>query len=126
VADQEPEAPIRASLIDSTTLPERSRHDVPARPVRRRRSAGHVPLVVAPVDIPEDAEGRVEFFVVRAPADPVEAPAPAAEPPAAAPTGPGGSVPAPGLLALRSGWVAVGIMAAVLALVFVVVDLLLR
>ena len=67
---QPPSPPrVRASSMDSQTLPERSRHDYAARSLRRRRSAAQVPVVLAPVDVPDDAEGRVEFYVVRAPRD---------------------------------------------------------
>ena len=118
-AENEPAA--RASSMDSTNLPERARHEPGARRLRRRRSAAHLPVVVAPIDVPEDAEGRVEFFVVRAPEDrdepPVEASPPAPEPEAA---------PSRDLLTLGSGWAAVGVLAAVLVLVFVGLDLLLR
>ena len=113
--------PVRASSMNSTSLPDRARHEPGARRLRRRRSAAHLPVVVAPIDVPEDAEGRVEFFVVRAPDDRDEPPAEPVKP-----------VPAPpltgsrDLLTLGSGWVAVGVLAAVLVVVFVVLDLLLR
>jgi hypothetical protein len=60
----------RASTMDSTNLPERSTHEgADRRRLRRRRSAVQVPTVVSPMDAPDDAEGRVEIIVVRAPAD---------------------------------------------------------
>ncbi len=112
---------VRASSMDSTSLPDRARHDPAAPRMRRRRSAAHLPVVVAPIDVPEDAEGRVEFSVVRAPDDRDEPPAEAVEPvPAPSLTGSGD------LLTRGSGWVAVGVLAAVLVAFFVVVDLLLR
>ncbi len=122
-----PAPPVRASSMDSVTLPERSRHEPGDRPIRRRRSVTHLPVVVAPVDLPDDATGRVEIFAVRAPAD-REDPEPEVTPPpeggertreALAPP------PAAGLLTLWSGWAAVGILAAVLAAAFVLLDLLL-
>ncbi len=137
--------------MDSITLPERSRHEGPGRPIRRRRSAAHSPVVLAPIDIPEDAEGRVEIFAVHAPEDAAEAPplavaaAPGdgeAEPPeagaersdsgaaevlafgpAAPPTGERASW-SEALLALHSGWVAVLVLAAILLALFVLGDLL--
>lgn len=44
-------------------LPERSRFD-PAHPrsIRRRRSVSRWPALVDPIDLPEDAPGRVELF----------------------------------------------------------------
>jgi hypothetical protein len=153
---------VTASSMDSITLPERSRHDGAGRRVRRRRSAAHSPVVVAPIDIPEDAEGRVEIFAVRAPGDatdavvaaPLEghrgvAAARTAEA-AAGGASPGedggggapvagssevltfGAAPALGerprwsaqLLALRSGWAAVLVLAVLLAALFVLGDLL--
>lgn len=123
-----PPAPaVRASSMDSVTLPERSRHEPGERSPRRRRSATHLPVVLAPTEVPDDATGRVEIFVVRAPAD-RDAP-PEEEPPAG--TGDEGNrdgappAPAARILALGSGWVAVGILAGVLAALFVLLDLLL-
>jgi hypothetical protein len=111
---------IPASSMDSVTLPERSRHSADPRLHRPRRSVARLPALVSPVDIPEDAEGRIEFVVVRAGAD-RDQPAPR-----------GGAPPAEAagrvrhLLSLGSGWVAVGGLAAVLVVVFVVVELLFR
>ena len=111
---------VKASSMDSVTLPERSHHDGEPRPQRRRRSAARLPALVAPVDIPEDAQGRVEFLVLRAPADRDE---PASD----------SVIPAPArrdrvkeLLTAGSGWPAVALLAAVLALVFAVIDSVLR
>ncbi len=115
-----PGIPVPASSMDSLTLPERSRHDADARRQRRRRSVAQLPALVSPVDIPEDAEGRIEFVVVRGGADRDEPP-------------PGESSPADKpedrvrrLLTLRSGWVVVAVLAAGLVAVFVVVSLLYR
>ena len=76
--------------------------------------------MVTPVDIPEDAAGRVEILVVRADADRDE-------------PQPGGSPPAETrddrvrqLLTLESGWVAVAVLAAGLIVVFVALSLLYR
>jgi hypothetical protein len=106
--------------MDSTTLPERSQHAADPRLYRPRRSAARLPALVAPVDIPEDAEGRIEFIVVRAGVD-RDHPAPREAPPPAAASG-----RIRDLLALGSGWAAVGGLAAVLIVVFVVVELLFR
>jgi hypothetical protein len=140
---------VTASSMDSITLPERSRHEGAPRALRRRRSAAHSPVVVAPIDIPEDAEGRVEIFAVRAPED-VDAPSPS--PPVPTPPLPSpdeaqetaevgaggvlgfGAAPATAeragwgeeVLALRNGWVAVSILAVLLAALFVIGDLLTR
>lgn len=144
-------AVIAASSMDSITLPERSRHEGAGRPIRRRRSAVHTPVVVTPIDVPEDAAGRVEIFAVRAPEDPVTVPARAAgeshgtdssasedrgvapEPGTAEEPG-GAPAPARGerlgwsqeLLALREGWVVVLLLAALLAALFVLGDLFTR
>jgi hypothetical protein len=112
--------PVVASSMDSITLPERSRHDADSRRHRRRRSAARLPSVVMPVDIPEDAEGRVEFVVVRAEADREESPRD------------GGVAPAASrdrvrdLLSLDSGWVAVGALAAALIVLFVALEFVFR
>jgi hypothetical protein len=113
-----PEVP--ASSMDSLTLPERSRHEADARRERRRRSAARLPALVSPVDIPEDAEGRVAFAVIRGGADRDE-------------PAPGGSPAAPQsedrvrrFLTLGSGWVAVAALAAGLVVVFVALSLLYR
>lgn len=86
------------------------------RSIRRRRSVARTPALVAPVDIPDDAAGRVEFIVVRAPADVVASrPAPEA-----------GGEPAPPpaehispWLSHWGGWLAVGLLTAVLIFLFV-------
>ncbi|MGA9115029.1 MAG: hypothetical protein WB802_14715, partial [Candidatus Dormiibacterota bacterium] len=119
-AGSAPAGPVRASSMDSTTLPDRSRHDAASRRQRHRRSAARLPAVVTPVDIPEDAEGRIDIVVIRAAPDRDE---------------PGLGLPgasAPGgervryLLTLGSGWVAVGGLAALLIVVFVVLELIYR
>jgi len=106
--------------MDSITLPERSRHDPESRRQRQRRSAAQLPALVAAVDIPEEAEGRVEFVVVRA--------ATSREEPAAAEASP--SAPrrdfVRDVLTLGSGWVAVAVLAAVLIVVFIGLDVLYR
>lgn len=63
-----------------------------------------------PVDVPEDADGRVSFLYVEAPEPPAGAP-PAPEP------APLGSVARPD--AIRSGWFAVAVLSVVLVAVFV-------
>ncbi len=113
-------AAIPASSMDSVTLPERSRHSADARLHRPRRSAARLPVLVTPVDIPEDAEGRIEIVVVRAGAD-RDQPAGGGDQPAAEPAG-----RVRDLLTLGSGWAAVGGLAAVLIIVFVVVELIYR
>jgi hypothetical protein len=118
--DEGPEVPVPASSMDSLTLPERSRHDADARRERRRRSAVRLPALVSPMDIPEDAEGRVDFAVIRGGADHDE-PA-AAESAAAAESDDW----VRRLLTLGSGWVAVAVVAAGLVVVFVVLSLLYR
>jgi len=90
------------------------------RRYRRRRTAARLPVVVTPVDIPEDAEGRIEFVVVRADADrderePGETTAPAAS-----------EDRVRDLLTVGSGWVAVGALAAVLIVLFVALELAFR
>ena len=88
------------------------------RPVRRRRSVARTPALVAPIDIPEDAPGRVAFIAVRAPAD-VVAPRPAAD----ADTGELAPPPeehATAWLSQWGGWLAVGALVALLAVLFVV------
>jgi hypothetical protein len=111
---------VPASSMDSLTLPERSRHEADARRERRRRSAARLPALVSPVDIPEDAEGRIDFAVIRGGPDRDE-PAPGESPAAAKPDD-----RVRRLLTLGSGWVAVVVLAAGLAVVFVVFSLLYR
>jgi hypothetical protein len=82
---------------------------------RRRRSASHTPVLVDPADIPDDAAGRVEVLAVRAPADVLD---------------PGDHVPEPPpvekpsrlleAVSLADGWVAVGVLAAGLLVLFIV------
>jgi hypothetical protein len=106
--------------MDSTTLPDRSRHDAESRRQRHRRSAARLPAVVTPVDIPEDAEGRIDIVVIRAAPDRDEPGL--GEPAASAPGGDRVRV----LLTMGSGWVAVGGLAALLIVVFVVIELVYR
>ena len=115
-----PVGPVRASSMDSTTLPDRSRHDAESRRQRHRRSAARLPAVVTPVDIPEDAEGRIDIVVIRAAPDRDEPGL--GEPAASAPGGDRVRV----LLTMGSGWVAVGGLAALLIVVFVVLELIYR
>ena len=82
---------------------------------RRRRSATRTPVLVDPADIPEDAEGRVEVLAVRAPADvvdPVDRPAP--EAPAQEPSR------LVAILLTADGWAAIGVVAAVLLILFII------
>ena len=80
-----------------------------------------MPAVVAPVDVAEDAEGRVEFIVARVPGDRDEdSPAPPPMPPF--PTGGLAS----GALNAASGWVAVAVLAAALVVIFLVGTALVR
>jgi hypothetical protein len=108
------------SGVDSSNLPDRSVHDpAVAHPRgRRRRSQVQIPALTAPVDLPEDAPGRVEFIVVRAPADVDE---PLAPPPPPAPSGFSWEV-----LRVGSGWVAVAVLAVILILIYVVGNALVR
>jgi hypothetical protein len=111
---------VPASSMDSLTLPERSRHEADARRERRRRSAARLPALVSPVDVPEDAEGRIDFAVVRGGPDRDE-PAPGESPVAAKPDD-----RVRRLLTLGSGWMAVAVLAAGLVVVFVVLYFLYR
>jgi len=115
-----PVGPVRASSMDSTTLPDRSRHDAESRRQRHRRSAARLPAVITPVDIPEDAEGRIDIVVIRAAPDRDE---PGFGEPGA--SAPGGDW-VRDLLTMGSGWVAVGGLAALLIVVFVVLELIYR
>jgi len=84
------------------------------RPPRRRRSAARTPALVDPADVPEDAAGRVELIAIRAPADVLDS-GDAAPAPPAGPTG--WLMP---LVLLSNGWVAVGVLMALLVVVFVI------
>jgi len=79
--------------------------------LRRRRSAGRLPPLPTPADIPEDAAGRVEFIT-----------APAVPAPAAAGTSAGAAVRRrqPRWAALVTGWTAVIILGMLIAAVFVI------
>lgn len=81
---------------------------------RRRRSAARTPAIVDPADIPEDAAGRIEVIVVRAPADVID-PGDRPEPPDGPPQ-PSRLVQM--VLAYR-GWVAIGVLVAVIVVLFV-------
>jgi hypothetical protein len=73
------------------------------------------PALVDPADIPDDAPGRVALIAVRAPEDTLDS-APAsgtADPPA-------GPVGLAGLGAALDGWLVVGLLAALLLVVFIV------
>ncbi len=89
------------------------------RHARRRRSVARTPALVAPIDIPDDAPGRVAFIAVRAPADVV---APRAAPDdseaASPPTSPPEDHTTP-WLAEWGGWVAVGLLTVILVFLFV-------
>lgn len=111
----------RASSMDSTNLPERSTHEMAdRRRLRRRRSVAQIPTVVEPMDAPDDAEGRVEFIVVRAAGDRDEPPEEAAQPVRAA------TEAAPSILSLGSGWVAVAVLACLLIIAFLVFSAVFR
>ena len=86
------------------------------RQLRRRRSVARTPALVAPIDIPEDAPGRVEFIAVRAPAD-VVAPQ-GGDDEASAPTAPPPDERAGPWMSQWGGWLAVGVLIAVAVLVF--------
>ncbi len=94
------------------------------RLIRRRRSVARAPAMVAPIDIPDDAPGRVAFIAVRAPADvlapkPVEAPQTAGAEAAADPALSEQLQHGPAWVAQWGGWVAVGLLIVVLIFVFV-------
>jgi len=80
---------------------------------RRRRSATHTPALLEPAELPEDAAGRVDVIAVRAPADVLDTVETPAQPPPA-------EGPALRVLLMRDGWIAIGVLAAVLAIVFVI------
>ena len=120
--DATPVLPLTRTVsgVDSETLPERSTHDpnAPPRPGRRRRSATRLPALVAPVEMPEDAPGRIELIVIRAPEDRDE-PLPETEgmpaPVAARRRGPLASLPVE-----AAGWVAVSVLGVLLIAAFLV------
>ena len=104
-----PVAPV-PSGVESVVLPERSVHVAgQQRSFRARRSAGRLPALVEPIDIPDDAEGRVAF-ITTAHLDDRDEPGPDASEPA----------PARGEAGLRlgSGWLAVAAVALGLIAVF--------
>ncbi|MBV8445459.1 MAG: hypothetical protein JOZ92_06035, partial [Candidatus Dormibacteraeota bacterium] len=78
---------------------------------RRRRSVSRSPVVIDPADIPDDAEGRVEVIAIRAPADVIDPGEMLPQPP-----------PLPSRFALTvmsyDGWPAMGVAAALLAVLF--------
>jgi len=73
-------------------------------------------VIVAPVDLPDDAAGRVEIFVVRSLDDRNEVPA----------TSELELTSAPQALPMGTGWVAVAVLATFLVAVFVLGSLLFR
>jgi len=85
------------------------------RPSRRRRSVARTPVMVAPIDIPDDAPGRVAFIAVRAPADVVASRPSAAE---AEPAPPPEEHTSP-WLSEWGGWLAVALLTAALIFLFV-------
>jgi hypothetical protein len=110
-----PAAPAKSG-VESVVLPERSVHlSGYERPFRARRSSGRLPALVEPIDIPEDAAGRVAFIVTPHVEDRDE-PEPALLS-AASPARSG---------RLGSGWPAVAGVGAVLIAVFLLGVLLLR
>lgn len=72
-------------------------------------------MSVEPAQLADDAAGRVELIVVRAPADVLEPAEPPAPDPAARPAG-----EVLGGVMSHGGWIAVGILAVVLVALFVV------
>jgi hypothetical protein len=72
------------------------------------------------MDAPDDAEGRVEFIVVRAPVDTDEPPDEETQPSLRA------TEPARSVLSLGSGWVAVAGLACLLVIVFLVFSAVFR
>ena len=90
---------------------------------RRRRSAARTPVVIDPADIPEDAAGRVEVLAVRAPADVYD---PADHPPEEGPTAPPEPSRLVQTLLTADGWVAVGVIAAAVLVLFLIGLLLTR
>ena len=85
------------------------------RSPRRRRSVARTPAMVSPIDIPDDAPGRVAFIAVRAPAD-VVAPRPAADDPEPVPPPAEHTNP---WLSEWGGWLAVGLLTVALIFLFV-------
>lgn len=81
---------------------------------RRRRSVASTPALLEPVDLPEDAPGRVEVVAVRAPADVLE--------PAEAVISPPPQVERHLVQALLAydGWAAIGVLAVVLVVIFLI------
>ena len=81
---------------------------------RRRRSATRTPALLEPAQLADDAAGRVEVIAIRAPADVLEPPEPAVEPP------PQRESRAVALLLSENGWIAIGALAAILVVVFLI------
>ena len=81
---------------------------------RRRRSVARTPALLEPVQLAEDAAGRVEVIAIRAPADVLEPSEPVAEPipPAESRT--------LQMLLSEDGWIAMGVLAAILVVVFLI------
>jgi hypothetical protein len=111
-SDSEPDVPTEAPTtgLEAVELPERSSHAPgTVRKFRARRSAAQLPALVDPIDIPEDAAGRVEFITAPHLDDREEPPVTVTPPPAVTQA-----------LRLGSGWVAVAVLAAILVAVFIV------
>ena len=81
---------------------------------RRRRSVARTPALLEPVQLADDAAGRVEVIAIRAPADVLEPSDPVTDPPP----------PAPSrmlhLVLAEEGWIAMGVLAAILVVVFLI------
>jgi hypothetical protein len=83
---------------------------------RRRRSASVLPQHSEPVDIPDDAAGRVEFYTLRIDADIAPPPViPVTPPPASQPDRPLAAATTP-----FAEWLPVLVLAAAMVLVFVI------
>lgn len=85
------------------------------RAPRRRRSVARSPALVAPADIPEDAAGRVAFIAVRTPEDRLAPPVVAEATRSAAP-----QPQLPPWVSEWGGWIAVGVLAVLLVIVFLI------
>ena len=72
-----------------------------------------MPAVIDPADVPDDAAGRVELIAVRAPADVVDP----VDVPSTRPRRESRLMP---LVLMSDGWVAVGVLAAILVSLFLI------
>ena len=82
---------------------------------RRRRSVALTPALLEPAQLADDAAGRVEIIAIRAPADvlePADAVAEPAPPPVESRT--------LTLLLSEDGWIAIGVLAAILVVLFLI------